>query len=46
MNLGPESEALMHKAIEWFCWGFCMSIGWAVGTNAINFIGQFMHAAR
>ena len=37
---------MVNKAVEWLCWGFCMSIGWAVGTNAISLIGTLMHAPR
>jgi hypothetical protein len=32
------------KFVEWTLWGFFMSIGWAVGQNMLNFIGQFVHA--
>ena len=37
---------LMHKALDWFLWGLCMGMGWAIATNVLNFIGQFMHAAH
>jgi hypothetical protein len=37
---------MLPKAIEWFLWGLCMGMGWAISTNVLNFIGQFMHGSH
>jgi hypothetical protein len=37
---------MLNKAIEWFIWGICMGMGWAISTNVLNFIGGFMHGAH
>lgn len=34
---------MMHKALEWFLWGLCMGMGWAISNNVLNFIAQFIH---
>lgn len=36
----------MYKAIEWFLWGLCMGMGWAIAANVLNFIAQFIHASH
>jgi len=35
-------ESWMHKAIEWFLWGMCMGMGWAISQNVLTFIGQML----
>jgi hypothetical protein len=36
----------MQKAIDNFLFGLCFGIGFSIAANILNFIGQFMHAAR
>lgn len=33
----------LYTAIGWFLFGLFMSMGWGVGANVLNFIGQFFH---
>lgn len=34
---------MLTKMIDWFIWGVCMGMGWAIAQNVLHFLGTFIH---
>lgn len=43
LEIDERYKTMLYKAVDWFLWGFFMGMGWIVGNNVLNFVGQFLH---
>lgn len=34
---------MLHKSLDNFVFGICFGMGFAIATNILHFLGQFIH---